>query len=179
MSEENANLCFWKTKFSGEQQIFLPFFFFLDPFPISKGYITLHRSIHLHSQHDLLHPHSVYCIECMCLVLYCRQFSTSSFFFFFGTLYFFFLRFTGSRRQRYPTPVLLPGNSHGRRSLVGCSPGGRAESARLSDLTSTPHLHALEKETATQSSVPAWRIPGTGEPGGLPSTGLRSRTRPK
>ena len=33
------------------------------------------------------------------------------------------------------------------------------------------HFHALEKETATPSSVLAWRIPGTGEPGGLPSMG--------
>ena len=33
------------------------------------------------------------------------------------------------------------------------------------------HFHALEKETATHSSVLAWRIPGTGEPGGLPSMG--------
>ena len=42
----------------------------------------------------------------------------------------------------------------------------------LSDFTFTFHLHALEKEMATHSSVLAWRIPGTGEPGGLPSTGL-------
>ena len=34
------------------------------------------------------------------------------------------------------------------------------------------HFHALEKELATHSSVLAWRIPGTGEPGGLPSMGL-------
>ena len=37
--------------------------------------------------------------------------------------------------------------------------------------TFTFHSHALEKEIATQSSVLAWRIPGTGEPGGLPSVG--------
>ena len=40
---------------------------------------------------------------------------------------------------------------------------------RLSDFTFTFHFHALEKEMATHSSVLAWRIPGTGEPGGLPS----------
>ena len=40
---------------------------------------------------------------------------------------------------------------------------------RLSDFTLTFHFHALEKEMATHSSVLAWRIPGTGEPGGLPS----------
>ena len=42
----------------------------------------------------------------------------------------------------------------------------------LSNFTFTFHFHALEKETATHSSVLAWRIPGRGEPGGLPSTGL-------
>ena len=42
---------------------------------------------------------------------------------------------------------------------------------RLSDFTLTFHLHALEKEVATHSSVLAWRIPGTGKPGGLPSMG--------
>ena len=40
---------------------------------------------------------------------------------------------------------------------------------RLSVFPFTFHLHALEKEMATHSSVLAWRIPGTGEPGGLPS----------
>ena len=40
---------------------------------------------------------------------------------------------------------------------------------RLSDFPFTFHFHALEKEMATHSSVLAWRIPGTGEPGGLPS----------
>ena len=43
---------------------------------------------------------------------------------------------------------------------------------RLSDFTLTSHFHALEKEMETHSSVLAWRIPGTGEPGGLPSMGL-------
>ena len=56
----------------------------------------------------------------------------------------------------HPTPVLLPGKSHGWRS----------------DFTFTFHFHALEKEMATNSSVLAWRIPGTGEPGGLLSLGL-------
>ena len=42
---------------------------------------------------------------------------------------------------------------------------------RLSDFTFTFHSHALEKEMATHSSVPAWRIPGTGKPDGLPSMG--------
>ena len=42
---------------------------------------------------------------------------------------------------------------------------------RLSDFTFTFYFHALEKEMATHSSVLAWRIPGTAEPGGLPSMG--------
>ena len=42
---------------------------------------------------------------------------------------------------------------------------------RLSDFTFTFHFHALEEEMATHSSVLAWRIPGPGEPGGLPSMG--------
>ena len=42
---------------------------------------------------------------------------------------------------------------------------------RLSDFTFTFHFHALEKEMATHSNVLAWRIPGTGESGGLPSMG--------
>ena len=42
---------------------------------------------------------------------------------------------------------------------------------QLSDFTFTPQFHALEKEMATYSSVLAWRIPGMGQPGGLPSLG--------
>ena len=45
--------------------------------------------------------------------------------------------------------------------------------ARLSDFIFTFHFHALEKEMATHSRVLAWRIPGTGEPGGLPSMELQ------
>ena len=64
-------------------------------------------------------------------------------------------------------PVLLPGKSYGQGSLVGYSPWGLEES----DTTERLHFHALEKEMATHSSILAWRIPGTGEPGGLPSMG--------
>ena len=75
------------------------------------------------------------------------------------------------RRQWQPTPVLLPGESHGRRSLVGCSPWGPKSRTGLSDFTFTFHFHELEKEMATHSRILAWRIPGTEEPGGLPSMG--------
>ena len=50
---------------------------------------------------------------------------------------------------------------------------------RLSNFPFIFHFHALEKEMATHSSVLAWRIPGTGEPGGLPSMGSHRVTRPK
>ena len=50
---------------------------------------------------------------------------------------------------------------------MGCRLWGRAES----DMAERLHFHALEKEMATHSSVLAWRIPGTGDPGGLPSMG--------
>ena len=50
---------------------------------------------------------------------------------------------------------------------------------QLSDFPFTFHFHALEKEMATHSSVLAWRIPGMGESGGLPSMGSHSRTRLK
>ena len=52
---------------------------------------------------------------------------------------------------------------------MGCSPGVAKSRTRLSDFTF--HFHALEKEMATRSSVRAWRISGTGEPGGLSSMG--------
>ena len=74
------------------------------------------------------------------------------------------------RRQWQATPVLLPRKSYGWRSLVGCIPWGCYRS-RLSDFTFTFHFHAVQKEMATHSSVLAWRIPGTAEPGGLLSVG--------
>ena len=65
---------------------------------------------------------------------------------------------------RQPTRVLLPGKSHGRRSLLGCSPWGRWGS----DMTERLHFHfslpCIGEGMATHSSVLAWRIPGTGEP---------------
>ena len=79
--------------------------------------------------------------------------------------------------------MLSPGKSRGRLE----EPGGLQSMGSLrvghdwatSLSLFTLHFHALEKETATHSSVLAWRIPGTGEPGGLPSMGWQSRTRLK
>ena len=56
-------------------------------------------------------------------------------------------------------------------ALWGAVHGFAKSRTQLSDFTFTFHFHALEKEIAAHSSVLAWRIPGTGEPGGLPSMG--------
>ena len=75
------------------------------------------------------------------------------------------------RRQWQPTPVLLPGKSHGWRSLVGCSPWGPKES----DTTERLHFHFPRScigEGNGNPRVLAWRIPGTVETGGLLSIGL-------
>ena len=81
---------------------------------------------------------------------------------------FFLKLLSPSKGQWHPTPVLLPGKSHGWRSL---RVGDAKSWTRLSNFTFTFHFHGLEKEMATYSSVLALRIPGTGEPGGLPSMG--------
>ena len=65
------------------------------------------------------------------------------------------------RKQWQPTPVLLPGKFHGRRSLVGCSPWGREE---LDTTEAT-----LEKAMAPHSSTLAWKIPWAEELGRLQS----------
>ena len=61
----------------------------------------------------------------------------------------------------------------GRLQSMGSLRVGHESQTGLSDFTFTFHFHALEKEMATHSIVLAWRIPGTGEPGGLPSMGSR------
>ena len=58
-------------------------------------------------------------------------------------------------------------------------PGVDDGRTQLSNFTFTFHFYALEKEMATHSSVLAWRIPGTGEPGARLSVGLHSQTRLK
>ena len=78
--------------------------------------------------------------------------------------------------------MVFPGEGNGTPLQYSClenpMDGGAWEAAvhgvtksrtRLSDFTFPFHFHALEKKMATHSSVLAWRIPGTGEPGGLPS----------
>ena len=106
-----------------------------------------------------------------------------------------FFTFMHWRRKWQPTPGFLPGESQGRGSLVGCRLWGRTESdtteltwqqqqhicnQSLGPMPSNsdtmykypPHQAFGEKEMATHSSMLAWRIPGTEEPGGLPSMRL-------
>ena len=87
-------------------------------------------------------------------------------------------------RSYYLDDILLDGDGNGTPLQYSCLENpmdrgawwaaihGVAKSqTRLSDFTFTFHFHALEKEMATHSGVLAWRIPGMGEPGGLPSMG--------
>jgi len=75
------------------------------------------------------------------------------------------------RGQWHPTPALLPGKSMDGGAWWAAVHGVPQSRTRLSDFTFTLHFHALEEEMATHSSVLGWRIPGTGEPGGLLSMG--------
>ena len=79
-------------------------------------------------------------------------------------IYIWYVVYGVWRRQWHPTPVLLPGKSHGRRAWWAVVHGVAKSRTGLSDFTFTFtfHFHALEKEMATHSSVLAWRIPGTG-----------------
>ena len=76
------------------------------------------------------------------------------------------------RRKWQPTPVFLPGKSMDRGAWWAAVHGVAKCRIRLSNFTFSFYFHALGKEMATHSSVLAWRIPETGEPGRLPS--LRS-----
>ena len=87
-----------------------------------------------------------------------------------------FNRFLSSRRIRgegndTPLQYSCLGNPMDGRAWWAIVHGVAESQTRLSAFTFTFHFHALEKEMATHSSVLAWRIPGMGEPGGLPSMG--------
>ena len=70
------------------------------------------------------------------------------------------------KRQWNPTPVLCLENPMDGGAWWAAVHGVAKSQTQLSDLTFTFHFHALEREMATHSSVLAWKIPGTGEPGG-------------
>ena len=85
--------------------------------------------------------------------------------FMFGSMIFW-------RRQMHPTPVLLPGKIPWTEEPGRLQSMGTLSWTRLSDFAFTFHFHASEKEMAAHSNILVWRIPGMGEPGGLPSLGL-------
>ena len=72
--------------------------------------------------------------------------------------------------------MFLPGKFHGQRGLVGYSPWGREKLDTTEQLHFRFSLSCIGEGNGSHSSVLAWRIPGTGEPGGLPSMGSQSRT---
>ena len=84
---------------------------------------------------------------------------------------FFYLCIYRRRSRWHPTPVLLPGKSHGQRSLVGCSPWGCQESDTTERLHFDFSLSCVGEGNGNPLRVLAWRIPGMGEPGGLLSVG--------
>ena len=128
----------------------------------------LHQSLHAFQPLEHKPAFSDVCVICQLnLLLWFLQLSLSSELVSRGSVQNNISCPTKRRRQWHPTPVLLPGDSHGQRSLVGCSPWGSKES----DTTEPVYFHTLEKEMATHSSVLAWSIPGTGEPDGLLSMG--------
>ena len=78
----------------------------------------------------------------------------------------------GQRRQWQPTLVLLPGKSHGQRSLVGCSPWGRKESDTTERLHFDFSLSCIGEGNGNPLQCSCLENPGTAEPGGLLSVGL-------
>ena len=79
--------------------------------------------------------------------------------------------YTAEEKATAPTPGLLPGKSMDGGAWWAAVHGVAKSRTQLNDFTFAFHFHALEKEMATHSSVLAWRIPGMGEPGRLPSMG--------
>ena len=77
--------------------------------------------------------------------------------------------FFGEGNGTHSTTLARKGGGGG--ALWAAVHGVAKSQTRLSAFTLTFHVHALEKEMATHSSVLAWRIPGAEEPGGLPSMG--------
>ena len=76
------------------------------------------------------------------------------------------IRGTMWRRQWHPLQCSCLENPMDRGAWWAAVHGVAKSWAQLSDFTFTFHFHALEKEMSTHSSVLAWKIPGTGEPGG-------------
>ena len=89
----------------------------------------------------------------------------------YSLIFFFFPHRRKRSDYREICTWLYSGEGSGTPLQYSCLENPMLSRTRLSNLTFTSHFHALEKEMATHSSVLAWRIPGTGEPGGLLSMG--------
>ena len=88
-------------------------------------------------------------------------------------IYLFLLKYSRFTGEGNGTPLQYSclESPMGRGAWWAAVHGVAKSRTRLSDFTFTFHFHALEKEMAAHFSVLAWRIPGTAEPGGLPSMG--------
>ena len=122
----------------------------------------LHRHICVHSPFET--PFIACCIHCsaFCFFLFSSQCSVL-----FNTC---LIEIRGEGNDT-PLQYCCPENPMDGGAWQSAVHGVAKSQTPLSDLTFTFHFHALEKEMATHSSVLAWRIPGTGEPGGLQSMG--------
>ena len=92
----------------------------------------------------------------------------------YSTFYFIinvFLVYICQEKAMATHSVLLPGKSHGLRSLVGWSPQGREESYTTEQLHIHFSLSCIGEGNGNSLQCLAWRIPGMGEPGRLPSMG--------
>ena len=89
----------------------------------------------------------------------------------FSVRYFVFFRPIPGEGNGKPLQYSCLENPMGEGTWWAAVHGVKKSRTRLSDFTFTFHLHALKKEMAIHTSVLAWRLPGTGEPGGLPSMG--------
>ena len=115
-------------------------------------------------------------VNCSCLCLKCVQNCKGlglliAFFHSFENMYIFYPRVGFGEGNGTPLQYSCLENPMDRGAWWAAVHGVTKSRTRLSDFTFTFHFHALEKEMATHSSVLAWRIPGTGEPDGLPSMG--------
>ena len=127
-----------------------------------------------------LHKRMVMCNEYVCVIMH------------FLKITFYFKYFRTHKFQNSTVSILPSGEGSGTPLQYSCleNPmdggawwagvhGVTKSWTRLSDFTFPFHFHALEKDMAIHSSVLAWRIPGTGEPGGLTSMGSHSQTQLK
>ena len=88
-----------------------------------------------------------------------------------GQFFLFKVILKKRRRQWHPTPVLLPGKSHGQRSLVGCSPWGHKESDMTEQLHFQFSLSCIGEGNGNPLQCSCLENPRDGKPGGLPSMG--------